>query len=40
MPTPHSEREIISVIQNLKNNKAPGKDRMHSELIKKEGLNW
>jgi hypothetical protein len=39
MPTPLLEREIISAIQNLKNSKAPGKDGIHSELIKKEGLN-
>jgi hypothetical protein len=29
------QKEIISVIQNLKNNKAPGKDGIHSELLKK-----
>jgi hypothetical protein len=34
---PPFEEEIISAIQNLKNNKAPGKDGIHSELIKNGG---
>jgi hypothetical protein len=37
MPTPTSQEEIISARQNLKNNKAPGKDGIHSELLTKGG---
>jgi hypothetical protein len=34
MLTP-SQEEIICAIQNLKNNKAPGNNGIHSELMKK-----
>jgi sorting nexin-29 len=34
---PPSQEEIVSAIQNLKNNKAPGTNGIHSELTKKGG---